>query len=487
MTKTDKTTEQNKKILSLKMIWLAVILILGLNNIQAASVDTKGVGEVLLFPYYTVNNDINTSYALVNTSNQAKSIKVRFLEGDNNIEVLVFNVYLSPFDVWVGTLSPTISTIAGHIGEPSVLHSTDDNSCAPYLNKAAQEFLPFAIDNQDLLSVSQGNNSMERSTEGHIEVIEMGVVVGDSADAISHDANGIPNNCSQLEDAWGSGKPYWSIDPMQDLEPASGGLMGSATLLNINQGTAVSYDALAIDDFWATDAETHTEPGTLVPNLAQIDTETNVIFGDQTINSSWLSGHESISALLMQKSLFNQYDLFSFINASTEWVVSFPTKIFHTNNQIIGTFIPPFSSSWNGLEACETVSTTVWDNSQLSNAPAPLDLCQAVNVIEFKNPSEPANTTSAILGSTNLVTSNSVNLNQAGQSGWMKLDLSANNQRMVDDNAFTYNGLPAMGFMVNRYTNAGAPVGVLAQYSGLYMHTTQKSIQPDIIFKSTFE
>ena len=136
----------------------------------AQYVNPEGTGQVLIYPYYSVNNDLNTLYSVVNTTADTKAVKVRFLEGDNTIEVLDFNVYLSAFDVWTGVLVPSLSSIGSHTGENTATHITTDTSCAPALRKAGQEFLPFAIDaNQARFGFV--NADMARSTDGHFEVL----------------------------------------------------------------------------------------------------------------------------------------------------------------------------------------------------------------------------------------------------------------------------------------------------------------------------
>ena len=86
---------------------------------------------------------------------------------------------ISFFDTWSGALTPVASSVPGHIGEPSVLHVTNDESCSPCLVKQGQEFLLF------LLPSSDTNTSLQRSTEGYIEVIDMSSVTGDWSTAIA--------------------------------------------------------------------------------------------------------------------------------------------------------------------------------------------------------------------------------------------------------------------------------------------------------------
>jgi hypothetical protein len=66
---------------------------------QAVNVSADGLGNVLIYPYYTVNKDINgnrfnTLMSVVNTTASTKAVKVRFREGKNSEEVLT-NVFLS--------------------------------------------------------------------------------------------------------------------------------------------------------------------------------------------------------------------------------------------------------------------------------------------------------------------------------------------------------------------------------------------------------
>ena len=72
---------------------------------QAAMyVNPEGTGEVLLFPYYNAQNGNETSMHIVNTTTDAKAIKVRFMEYVNSQEVLDFNLYMSPRDHFAFTI-----------------------------------------------------------------------------------------------------------------------------------------------------------------------------------------------------------------------------------------------------------------------------------------------------------------------------------------------------------------------------------------------
>ena len=79
---------------------------------QAVSVNPNGLGQALIYPYYTVREPkvgaaYNSLLSVVNSSGSAKAVKVRFLEGKNSREVLDFILYLSAYDVWTAAIIPT--------------------------------------------------------------------------------------------------------------------------------------------------------------------------------------------------------------------------------------------------------------------------------------------------------------------------------------------------------------------------------------------
>ena len=81
----------------MKKIPIILMLLIISTGSQAVHLSSNGIGQVLIFPYYTVNNDINTLMNFVNTTNQAKALRVRFREAANSKEVFTFNLYLGPY------------------------------------------------------------------------------------------------------------------------------------------------------------------------------------------------------------------------------------------------------------------------------------------------------------------------------------------------------------------------------------------------------
>lgn len=83
-----------------------------------------GTGQVLVYPYCTVNSGKDTLLTLTNTSHLAKVVKVAFRESYNGRSVLEFLLYLSVHDSWTGA-------IGASAGDGATLHSRDHSCMTP--------------------------------------------------------------------------------------------------------------------------------------------------------------------------------------------------------------------------------------------------------------------------------------------------------------------------------------------------------------------
>ncbi|MES2932272.1 MAG: hypothetical protein V4805_02125 [Pseudomonadota bacterium] len=83
------------KIFKRKSFYAAVVAALGamgaMDTASAVNVNSNGLGQVLIYPYYSVRGGMDTYVSVVNTTASAKAVKVRFTEGKNSREVLDFN------------------------------------------------------------------------------------------------------------------------------------------------------------------------------------------------------------------------------------------------------------------------------------------------------------------------------------------------------------------------------------------------------------
>ena len=100
-----------KKSLHVALAGLGTLAMAGAAD--AVMVNPNGLGQVLVYPYYTVRSpagagvaNYNTLLSIVNTTSSQKAVKVRFREGKASKEVLDFNVFLTPKDMWTAAIEP---------------------------------------------------------------------------------------------------------------------------------------------------------------------------------------------------------------------------------------------------------------------------------------------------------------------------------------------------------------------------------------------
>ncbi|HET6565565.1 MAG TPA: hypothetical protein VFG52_09155, partial [Xanthomonadales bacterium] len=137
---------------------------------QAVNLNPDGLGQLLIYPYYTVKDGNTTILSVVNTTDSAKAVKVRFKEGYNSREVLDFNMYMSAYDVWTAALyddagTPTMTT---HDTTCTVPYFYGNDTDAFGNVTGTQAFLPFGYTGTN---ADGGPTTIARAAEGHFEVI----------------------------------------------------------------------------------------------------------------------------------------------------------------------------------------------------------------------------------------------------------------------------------------------------------------------------
>jgi hypothetical protein len=142
---------------------------IGNNNaaVDAAKVSKTGnkFGNAILFPLYVAGNGWNTEVKIINTSDAPIAAKIVFMQGSDSKEVLDANIYLSPKDMFVGTV--TVDA-AGHL----VLTSTDD-SVVVHNGSGV-----FATNANPAVYASTAQVAVNGKATGYFEVIGMAVVNG---------------------------------------------------------------------------------------------------------------------------------------------------------------------------------------------------------------------------------------------------------------------------------------------------------------------
>ncbi|MPV85225.1 hypothetical protein [Ostreibacterium oceani] len=459
---------------------------------QSVEINPDGTGQVLLYPFYTVKSGFDTSINITNTTNTTKAVKVRFSEGKNTWEVLDFNLYLSPYDVWTAVLT---KNQAG-----GVRLVTRDTSCTvPAIPAEGILFRNalYAGNDAEGNGEAEADQSLTRLEEGHLEVIEMGLVQNSAshplATAIKH-VNGVPNDCNAVTAAWDGG--LWSADRNANMSAPTGGLYGSTQFINIPQGISTTVDATAIDNFWELSGNgnsANNRPGTSFPDLnGQVEEglsllklgnkSSSVVANGGLVTSTWNETIDAVSAVLMARSISNDYYVNAGLNGATDWVISFPTKHFYVNGgesfNGLGPNRPPFKSSFdadNDEGACETVSLSYFDREEERN--------QVNTEVDF-SPSVNPDTGPAICWETSRITFNnrsvfgaSATLNNIEipfSEGWAEIGF---NGRLVSNESHRYIGLPVIGFsavsLQNGQLNGGS---TLANYATSTPHKRTRQI-----------
>jgi hypothetical protein len=495
-----------------KALASAVLGTLGVaGSAHAIYQDPNNLGQVLVYPYYTVQsaggNSFNTFISVTNTTTTVKVVKVRFREGKNSREVLDFNLYLSPNDMWTGAVIPASTDVAS----PGRLVTADVSCTNPPIPAGGIDFRNFEYVGAAADGLGAG---LDRTREGYAEIFEMATLAaGASATAATHSSTtGLPT-CTGLTG---------STVALVGISPPTGGLFGTGTLINVNSGRDTMYNANAFDQ-WRT-AALYTDIGTDTPNFNDTAPPTSVVISrgvTGTLNayfSSWsgtataaltvTAGARAASATMMHSDVINEYILDSATRSNTDWVLTFPTKRAFVN---AGTAIAPFSNLLTSSGACETIDFTYFnreertatssgvDFSPLPPSAAPNSLCWESTVLSFRNGSGNAPTTPAapslVLGSQNVT---SVSLLNAFQNGWANLHFSgagASTTGLVSDGGLTipistgvgvagtqtFRGLPVVGFMIRTFDNGNLTCGTATcqgSYGGSVQHAYRNSITP---------
>ncbi|HFC30289.1 MAG TPA: hypothetical protein ENJ44_04520 [Oceanospirillales bacterium] len=457
-----------KRILSVAIAGQLATLGLYSTSAQAAvKINPQGIGQVLIYPYYTVNNDINTLISVVNTTDKVKATNIRFYEGKNNRDTLNFHIYLAPYDVWTAALVATPSTISSYEGQPSAKLLTNDNTCTVPQNISESEFRPYGYRGGDGYDDPIDGN-MSRVTEGHIQVFEMGNVEGDFAQYAIFSGNS-PNNCFDLERLWFN-NGSWATNPNEGLTSSNGigGLYGSASLIDVAGGFDVSYNATAIQGY--STVLQHAEPGTILPHLNSGNSlESIVSTGTGYKNITWDKPFKAISAVLSANEIYGDFVNSTGIGANTEWAITFPTKQFYVDPLFAPSTTPiaPFSETINENGSCESAQIALYNRETENDmTQTKVDLCWGVNTIEYLQQTN--SNDSAIFASKNVS-----KIVSSYDTGWTKLIF---NQTATSEGS-TLTGLPVTGFAIQRYVNANLSGGVLANYGGLFPFVSKQNIE----------
>ncbi|HHL31352.1 MAG TPA: BspA family leucine-rich repeat surface protein, partial [Oceanospirillales bacterium] len=434
----------------------------------AMHLSETGLGQALIFPYYTVNNNFGTFVNLVNSTDQAKAIRVRFREAANGREVFAINLYLGPEDVWSAAL---IKSLQGTENLPRLF--TLDQSCTiPVLTSnggTAFNKDHFTGDFADAFGVAD-----ERMYEGFIEVIEMGVLTGESAAATIIDTTQVAADCQRLSNAWSpqAQDHYWLDDAKIDMLPPSGGLLGNVIHIDVEGGNSINQEPTIIENF--SDEVLHFNSDNAAPSLANGKTKSLLKKANgQLVVMDWDTGFEAVSSLLMKSAIENEFALDRAIDARTNWIFTLPTKSYHSDALLTAAPILPFTGMADASHCEEYAINRIFDRESAAQGlvtteqTIPLQqassLCYATNTSIFRDTQQqdPGIFQSPYLND---------DIPLEVENGWLSMGFEQKSLSFNNEGGFEITGLPVIGFSIQKYINANAEPDILAAYTGIFAH-----------------
>ena len=347
--------------------------------VVAPNVSRANTGQALIYPFYTVKDGWITTFNLINTSDRALAIKVRFHEQKNSRDVLDFNIIMSPYDSWTGWVQDDPN-------RGPVLKTVDESCTSPLVvdGVAAREFA--YVDEFD----DTGGGGKNRMREGYVEVLLMGEASPtngnfpapppdwDSAAAVAdknvtlyvpyhaEHVDGAPRDCTLVDKAFRATAPAWedgdnpaiatgtlttgglegSGDPAARLDfvaPSGNWLKGNVGWLNAATGYGAGSEANAVE--WWNDQNYVTAqqfPWFLEPTFA-------------TGPSLWtVTGVVPFEQAVAAKATFNDWADNPQNGAQMDWVVTFPTKAYHVDrfNDQIQAALSKYRNNGNDVITC---------------------------------------------------------------------------------------------------------------------------------------
>lgn len=461
-----------------KPMGLAVAATIAMGGMTAyttatAGTDANALGDLALVPYYTVRDNFVTGVHITNTSDQTQVVKLRLRRGSDSADALDFNLIMSPFDVWVGTINDT----DGRLG----ITSTDNTCTAP----AATGTDPAGRPKWEAPAVFASNGAAD---EGYLEVI--GMASADDAQPISrgalHGANGLPADCISVR------SNFFAANQASSALTTStaGSFKGDSVFTETEDVLKVSY--------FIRDAATGMEMGDNATHITEFHNVPMMTHQQGGLNNGLLTGFDfpdldggtagdrgrydaSIRDSLGAASILNDWSFNSANGVSTDWVVTIPGQYLMDNPVDNGSVIVNgMGDVTNHRDLPVTASFAVYDREEatptaeeggLVISPSPevenptTEFSRETNVIEWGGQSV-----------FNTVAPTEVDPGLANTTGWASLSISSNTAApLIYDqtditgatSAAPTNGIPVIGFTAwqRTFTDASKNYGRIVGHS----------------------
>jgi hypothetical protein len=476
----------------------------GATDATGVVVNTDGIGHVLVVPYFNAQGGNVSILSIINTDIiNGKAVKVRYRGASNADNLLNLTVFLAPGDVWNAAVSQNAESGIAQL-------SSDESSCTLPSLMSGQLY---SFGTGRLNPALSASDKASQTREGYIEIITLADIPQSSAsDSLFKSiapAAGSSRNC-------GSAAVLATLTDAADETSAAalgfggptGSLRASWTNINVSQTLTYSGNALAImainqasglpgrgaymvypqssvsaGNADAATADPLLRSGTYASKSATGRVSTYIsaslplvkpLMSDlPDLSTPLVSGLADpmaytamVSKVMAVKAVHNDYATDPAIEASTDWVFSFPTKRFSVAFDYVqskpvynlmtgyeGTeFFSDANSTFKDAKACSDQVFTFYDRDETSKsvgdnvlaASAYVKLCGAVATVPFGT--SPVSAIGASITAEPTV-------NRAFVNGWGRIDTSNG-----------YTGTPVFGSAFIRARNANASPGVSGNY-----------------------
>lgn len=345
----------------------------------SVSLDREGVGQVLLFPFYTVENGWDTYINVSIPPFPGRILRIRILEPVHGELLRSLTVY--------GRSGENLRAAITRREDEAIVLRTAEGGC---------------IVADDGAFGDTGTDFPLGTATGMLEVYLESGGLGRSVRDLT---------CEALAARWDEGgvwrSPGGSTDGLVNTSDDDL-ISGQFSLVNVPQGLAAELPALGLRNF--ADAILHVAPESATPNLLDAAPVATLTSGEQVVPDSG-EGIDAIALVLEDRTAWitNEVITEPGINAATDWVISFPLtayRLYRPNRFFFGeqeracsatnlsqgpngpmVEAPLGRSYWfswgSGDVACDGCDIAI---DPTPTVPSPASLCNAVNVLSFGDP-----------------------------------------------------------------------------------------------------
>jgi hypothetical protein len=353
-------------------------------NATALDINAGGIGHIVVVPYFTANNGNNTLLNITNTDTvNGKIVKVRFRSALNSDDIFDFQLFLSPGDVWAGSVSKSVGTDRAFL-------TTTDSSCTLPQNINGD----FIVDRLPPVSASVNSGTIDALTrEGYIEILNtadvppLNTAKGSLYYNIKHvGGNAPPCDQAVFQSLVSSDPTTEAIAAGRGLDTPSGGIYATSAIVNTaNAFVAWPTETTAVNAVLSTTVKTAAHAN-LVFSPQTSDTYTGALgaltadpllatgaiaakqFDFPDLSTTYVAAPSAtsasdqankLSASLAVNSVANDYLTTKSINAKTDLTLAFPTRRYgvavdYTQSALAGGTPLVFNTTNNYFKASNT-------------------------------------------------------------------------------------------------------------------------------------